>query len=276
MGARMNRKLFFMSGTAGALVLLAVMNSLYADDSSVPPADSVIGKEVFFDPYTGEPCQEADVWSQNNHAGECYRWYVIKDNGDSYDLLLDHNLGARIPWLSYEDFISAGGEPDEYGASGNNRYGPLTALKELQKTTGSFKNVETLTAEDNATRLVAGGEDYIIDYTGYKARLISAAELAELSGNKPTEEENAWQTSSESYIHALPQWLYANLGRPDISQPEVHAAYYTDTAHTTKPDTVWVTCLGSNLGKASVTTMSRRGQELLGIRPVIRVKKDKL
>ena len=270
----MNKNLMFVSAAAIILGLSAVVVR-----ANMPPEKEknlAVGEEVFFDPYTGLPCQEADVWSQSNHAGECYRWYVVKDNGDSYDLLLDHNLGARVPWLSYEDFISTGGEPDEYGASGNNRYGPLTALKELQKTTGSFKNVETLTADDNVSRSAAGDVDYTVDYAGYKARLISAAELAALADNKPTEEGNAWQASSGSYIHALPQWLYINLGQPDISQPEVHVAYYTDTAHILEPDTVWVACLGSNLGKAPVTSMSRRGQELLGIRPVIRIKKDKL
>lgn len=263
----------FVSAMAVILGLSAVVVR-----ANMPPEKGkklVVGGEVFFDPYTGLPCQEDDVWNQSNHAGECYRWYVIKDNGDSYDLLLDHNLGAKVPWLSYEDFISAGGAPDEYSASGNNRYGPLTALKELQKTTGSFKNVEILTADDNASRSV-GSIGYTVDYTGYKARLISAAELAALSGSKPTEDGDAWQASSGSYIHALPQWLYTNLGRPDIAQPEIHVAYYTDTAHTVKSDTVWVVCLGSNLGKASVTTMSRYGQELLGIRPVIKVKKNKL
>lgn len=272
----MNKNLTLAGAAVVILGLSVVVGSLCANTPSEKNENCAIGEEVFFNPYTGLPCHKANAWSQNNHAGECYRWYVIKDNGDSYDLLLDHNLGAKVPWLSYEDFISAGGAPDEYGISGNNRFGPLTALKELQKATSSFKNVETLTAEDNVSRSAADGADYTIDYTGYKARLISAAELATLSGGKPTEEGNAWQASSGSYIHALPQWLYANLGRPDVAQPEIHVAHYTDTAHTVKSDTVWVVCLGSNLGKASVTTMSRYGQELLGVRPVIKVKKNKL
>ena len=271
----MNKNLTLAGAAVVILGLSVVVGSLRANNPSEKNENRAIGEEVFFNPYTGLPCHKADAWSQSNPAGECYRWYVIKDNGDSYDLLLDHNIGARVPWLSYEDFISAGGAPDEYGISGNNRYGPLTALKELQKTTGSFKNVEILTENDNVSRS-SGGADYTIDYTGYKARLISAAELAALSGSKPTEEGDSWKTSSNSYIHALPKWLYTNLGRPDIAQPEIHVAYYTDTAHTVKSDTVWVVCLGSNLGKASVTTRSRYGQELLGLRPVIKVKKNKL
>ena len=271
----MNKNLTFAGAAIVILGLSMSIDSLCANTLSEKNENLSIGEEVFFNPYTGLPCHETDAWNQSNHTSECYRWHVIKDNGDSCDLLLDHNLGARVPWLSYEDFISAGGTPNKYGASGNNRYGPLTALKELQKTTGSFKNVEILTADDNVSRSV-GGAGYTVDYTGYKARLISAAELAALSGSKPMEDGNAWQASGGSYIHALPQWLYTNLGRPDIAQPEIHVAYYTDTAHTVKSDTVWVVCLGSNLGKASVTTMSRYGQELLGIRPVIKVKKNRL
>lgn len=234
-----------------------------------------IGQDVYFNPYTGIPCTQQEAWNVFNQQNKCFKWNVIKDNGDTIELILDHNLGDKVAWADEVDFIAAGGTEEEYAHAGNNKYGPITALKELKKVTEDFKNVDPLTPQDAVTRLNADGTKYKIDYNGYKARLISAQELADIVNNKKMEDGKIWNSSSLSYIHNMPGWLYTNLGMPD--QPSViHVAYYTDTAHTARKDTVWVICLGSNLGKGSVTAAKKLGREILGIRPVIKLKKSVL
>ena len=78
-------------------------------------------------------------------------------------------------------------------------------------------NRQTLTTQDNVTRKNAAGSEYTINYNGYKARLAGAQELADMVKNKPTEDGTIWNASTYSFIHAMPVWLYANLGRPTPS-----------------------------------------------------------
>lgn len=266
------------------LMMAAVLSggNVYAADNvaggavaaaeATPERRYAVGDEVYFNPYQGTPCRAEEAWSRDNLASRCFRWYVLHTDGETLELIADHDVGRRVPWLSKEDFIAAGGTAEEYGERGNSRYGPLTALKELKRVTNSFKNVEVLTAADNVTRPNAEGGSYTINYAGFKARLPSAQEFADLVPDKNTVAGTIWSPDTPSFIHAMPYWLYANLGRPDGNPEAVHVAQYTDTAHTVLPSTVWVVCLGTNLGKGSVTTHEKYGRELLGVRPIIRLK----
>ena len=96
--------------------------------------------------------------------------------------MLDHNLTGTTAWVSLEDYKAAGGIEEEYGSDGNNKYGPLTALKHLKQGTDSWNGVVTLTSADNVTRNNGSGSTYIINYEGYKARMISGQELADIVG----------------------------------------------------------------------------------------------
>ena len=245
------------------------------DKSAIKQTDFQIADVVYFNPYAGTVCNEKEAWTLRNPQSQCFTWYIIKNSSDTVDMILDHNLGSRVPWISLEDFISAGGTAEEYGLKGNNKYGPVTALKELKNVTDSFQNVQTLTKADSVTRQISAADTYTIDYTGYKARMAGGQELADLVNNKPMVNGYDWNPATGSYIHAMPVWLYANLGMPGQAEA-LHVAWYTDTAHTARPDTVWVICLGSNLGKGSVSAVGRVGAEILGVRPIVRVKKNLL
>ena len=179
--------------------------------------DYKIGDAVYFNPYTGQQCDPQTAWTKDNPSGQCFKWNVLQNNDETLDLISDHNLGPKTAWIDERDFISAGGTKEEYGTRGNNKYGPLTALKELKNVSKDFQNVETLTTQDNVTRKNAAGSEYTINYNGYKARLAGAQELADMVKNKPTEDGTIWNASTYSFIHAMPVWLYANLGRPTPS-----------------------------------------------------------
>ena len=115
---------------------------------------------------------------------------------------------------------------------GNNKYGPITALKHLKQGTDSWNGVVTLTSADNVTRENGIGGNYTINYEGYKARLISGQELADIAG------ELDWNGNT---IEGLPTWTYSNMAisadASDISDNDFyeHVNYLTDSAQSSHP-----------------------------------------
>ena len=102
----------------------------------------------------------------------CMKWYAYKDDGTNYTMIADHNITTQVAWNS----------------SSENFKGPITALEALREAT-----TETASWD---SKLVAPGtytaswtydrqqHSYTIDYVDYgnKARLISAEEVAEITG----------------------------------------------------------------------------------------------
>ena len=229
-----------------------------------------VGDEVYFDPVKGQRCYSDEVWTLDDKSRTCYKWNVIKASGSSNDtveLLLDHDLPGDTAWISLEDYQAAGGNAEEYGQYGNNKYGPITALKHLKNATDSWNGVVTLTRADNVTRQNGSGGDYTIDYNGYKARLISGQEIADIAGN------NEW-TSDGFMISGLPTWVYSNMAvnaEMEITDVYEHAVYWTDSAAAWYPLAAWsVDCVG-NLNYSDVSNANS-----IGVRPVVRIMKSNL
>ena len=132
--------------------------ALFFGGASAATAENYdIGQAIYFDPYAGKVCAAGDAWSPANPQSDCIRWHVVKDNGNTVEMIADHDFERRVSWAQKSDFVAAGGSEEEYGTAGDNRFGPLTALKELKKVTSAFQNVEVLTAADNVTRQTASG-----------------------------------------------------------------------------------------------------------------------
>ena len=230
-----------------------------------------VGDEVYFDPVKGQRCYSDEAWTLDDKSRTCYKWNVIKASGSSNDtveLLLDHDLPGDTAWISLEDYQAAGGNAEEYGQYGNNKYGPITALKHLKNATDSWNGVVTLTRADNVTRQNGSGGDYTIDYNGYKARLISGQEIAAIAG------DNEWTQGSGS-IEGLPTWVYSNMAlnaEMEITDVYEHAVYWTDSAVAWAPSNAWnVSCDGSldNYNSVSYAYGS-------GVRPVVKILKSNL
>ena len=254
-----------------------------------------IGDEVYFDPVKGQRCYSDEAWTLDDKGSTCYKWNVIKasdSSNDTVELLLDHNLPEETAWVSLEDYKAAGGTDEEYNLGGaetdsgfislgNNKYGPLTALKYLKQSTDSWNGVVILTEEDNVTRNNASGSTYTINYEGYKARLISGQEIADIVGDQE------WTPDGDG-IRDLPTWLWSNIftaltGAPDTSDIYLHGAYWTDTANSTVNPTSdfsytgfawWVT------GVFAFDTFSVSGHQDIyagvGVRPVVKILKSNL
>ncbi|HIT11640.1 MAG TPA: hypothetical protein IAB58_02490 [Candidatus Pelethosoma merdigallinarum] len=242
------------------------------DRPDIPEASGkteyAIGDEVYFDPVKGQRCYSDEAWGLDDKSRTCYKWNVIKasdSSSDTVELLLDHDLPGDTAWISLEDYKAAGGTAEEYGESGNNKYGPITALKHLKQATDSWNGVVTLTSADNVTRENGSGGNYTINYEGYKARLISGQELADIVGEP------------EIGFFDVPTWLYSNMAISadvsDMSDIDIyeHLVYWTDSAHPPGPRYAWSVSYGGFVDHNLVS-----GAYGGGVRPVVKILKSNL
>ena len=244
------------------------------DRPDIPEASGkteyAIGDEVYFDPVKGQRCYSDEAWNLDDKSRTCYKWNVIKtsdSSSDTVELLLDHDLPGDVEWISLEDYKAAGGIEEEYGSDGDNKYGPLTALKHLKQATDSWNGVVTLTSADNVTRDNGSDGNYTINYEGYKARLIGGQEIADIAGNQE------W-TPDGNYIEGLPTWLYSNMAvNEDMEIKDIyeHVAYWTDSANSRGPNAAWAVAYDGSLNNGSVSFAFG-----YGVRPVVRIMKSSL
>lgn len=232
--------------------------------ASIPKKTYEIGDVAYLDP-TGavSDCKSGKEWTPTRTATTCYKWNIVKDNGNSVDMLLDHNLGNKVAWLSKNDFISAGGLEADYGARGNNKYGPITTIKQLKNDTNFWTKVETLTNTDNVVRNHAFGGTYTINYNGMKARLITGQEVANIIKN------TTWKTNgTTSTSLASESWLYQNTYNHNDNS---NFGYWSDTSHSEFSDLIWR--VDSN-GELNYDIPLK--DTVYGIRPIVRVLKSSI
>ena len=244
------------------------------------------GTEILFDP--GSNVGEDTIGKCVTATDTCMTWYVLNDHGSKVDLLLDHDTTALLNWISqtdYEKEINAETIKNEYGITyqnnivptyewngGNHAKGPLTALKQLDDDTKYWS--DSLKRNDgysvSFTNIASQSINYTIDYTGYKARMVKAEEIADITGvSKSTEEggkgfdiENKLQ--SDVSIDPKYDWIYSNTGVNN-------GGYWTSSAAAYGPSIAVVIFTPGKLSTISggVTNKS-------GVRPVITVSKSLL
>ena len=143
------------------------------------------GEIVYFNVTTGEKCSSSDYTETQSNTGTksgCMKFYAFNDDGkDTVNLILDHNTTATVAWISKADYVAAGGTESDYGTYGKNDKGPLTLLAQLKADTSSWQGTQTpanYTMDQSTQKSQA---KYTINYSGYKARLITAQEIATIT-----------------------------------------------------------------------------------------------
>ena len=134
------------------------------------------GEVVYFNVDNGTTCTSSEAVSTTGTKSGCMKFYAFNDDGgDTVNLLLDHNTTATVAWNS----------------SGSNASGPNEVLTQLKTDTASWKGTETPSnyTMDQSTQY--SGAKYTINYNGYKARLITANEIATITGNTAWNETSA-------------------------------------------------------------------------------------
>ena len=136
------------------------------------------GEVVYFDVTTGKTCDNYTETQSNTGVNSgCMKFYAYNDDGgDKINLLLDHNTTATIAWNS----------------SGTNSNGPdQEFLNKLNEDTKDWQGTETPLNYTMDQTGQESGAKYTIDYSSYKARLITANEIATITGNTSWDEETA-------------------------------------------------------------------------------------
>ena len=238
------------------------------------------GEVVYFDVTTGTKCSNyTETQSNTGTKSGCMKFYAFNDDGkDTVNLILDHNTTAMVGWNS----------------SGSNASGPSEVLTQLNDDTKSWVGTET---PSNYTMDQTGQKNnakYTIDYSSYKARLITANEIAQITGNTTWDEKvsasnyyyfdskttTASDTCKEGNISGcLYGWLYDRtktvctkygcLNNADSSMSGV--GYWTSSSRAASSNSVWYV---NYLGFVNDVLVNYSGSH--GVRPVITILKSKL
>lgn len=243
----------------------------------------------------------------------CMKWYAFKEDDKTYTMLLDHNTTALIPWitqadheqkgsqtstpsevgLTYESEKMTNGLPDgTWGSSGINNRGPITLLNQLKINTSNWD--ESLKLTDSKPYIAEwlghntyspGNQKYTINYNGYKARILSAEEINELTGkgtNALTNVQRGYldnNCSSQGTCSAGTNnygWLFDNIKNCTSygcnAENNVDPwGYWTMSANASNYSFAWSVVYSGKLDINGVSSASGNG-----VRPVITVSKSKL
>ncbi len=139
------------------------------------------GTKVYFNPVEGKQCSEDEYTEDQSQTGiteGCMQWYIFNDNEGSavYTLILDHNITNNVKWYT----------------TGDNTKGPKEVLEALRDATTDWSD-ELISPTPYTASWTYDGQphSYTIDYSTYgnKSRLISAEEIAEITGASKSIEE---------------------------------------------------------------------------------------
>ena len=236
------------------------------------------GEVVYFNVTTGEKCSNyTETQSNIGTKSGCMKFYAFNDNGGSnVNLLLDHNTTAEVFWNLKVSTAS----------------GPKEVLNQLKKDTALWQG--TITPENYSIDQSeqGSGVKYAVDYSDYKARLITAQEVAQITGNTTFDEKTSssifyfdTNTTTESKTCKYGNtsgcnygWLYdrtdtdcTNYGCLNNSDLPTYG-YWTISPNASTSGYAW--CVYYNGG--TLTNGYVGGAHRHGVRPVITVAKSNL
>ena len=116
---------------------------LYFNDKTEETKSYKVGDTVYYNPVSNElNCSSyTETNSQNENKTGCMKWYVIANNDETMNLLLDHNTTYKVAWNS----------------SGKNTEGPVTVNEKLASDVSSWSN-----EAKNTARLITADEVWSI------------------------------------------------------------------------------------------------------------------
>ena len=149
----------------------------YGNDEDTNNKTYTNGEVVYFNVDTGEKCDNyTETQSNTGVKSGCMKFYAFNDDGgDTLNLLLDHNTTASVVWNS----------------SGSNASGPNELLTQLKTDTDAWQGTEIPSNYTMDQSSQSSKAKYTIDYSNYKARIITANEIAKITGNTEWDEQTA-------------------------------------------------------------------------------------
>ena len=285
--------------TMGGSVIITYSANQYNykyQDTVCPYLD---GQVVYFDVTKGETCN--NYKEENSNTGVksgCMKFYAFNDDGgDTINLLLDHNTTSSVAWTSSSIY--------------ENKNGPIDILTQLKTDTDSWLGTETPTNYTMDQTGQTSNAKYTIDYSGYKARLITANEIATITGNTTWDEVTATKyyyfdsktteakdtctlgnITSCQYGWLYDNTVYTSLGDEDYpfysceeygctnvtkdnksSMDLFTTGYWTSSSYADFSSFAWIIHYDGSLVSGDVSINPLPGK---GLRPVIEVLKSKL
>ena len=244
------------------------------------------GEVVYFNVTTGSKCSSSDYTETQSNTGVkegCMKFYAFNDGGgDTVNLILDHNTTAVVVWNS----------------SGESASGPNEVLTKLKTDTASWKGTETPTNYTMDQTGQTSNANYTINYSTYKARLITAQEIAQITGNTSWNEKTAVasfyldtnkKTASSTCKYGNTSgcqygWLYDRtktncttygcLNNADSSTLSDMSGYWTASSCADYSFRTWIMSYTTNVTDFSVYATTAVYK--IGVRPVIEVLKSNL
>ena len=246
-------------------------------DTPQPTKIYTNGEVVYFNVTTGEKCSNyTETQSNIGVKVGCMKFYAFNDDGkDTVNLILDHNTTETVAWNS----------------SGSNASGPKEVLKQLNDDTKSWVGTKTPSNYTMDQTGQTSNAKYTIDYSGYKARLITDNEIAQITGNTTWDEKTAnniyyldSKTTTESTTCKRGNisgckygWLYdrtrdscTNFGCLNNSDQEIYG-YWTASSRAADSTLAWFVGFSARMNGNDVRIAFGNG-----VRPVITVLKSNL
>ena len=237
------------------------------------------GEIVYFNVDNGTKCSNyTETQSNTGTKSGCMKFYAFNDDGkDTVNLILDHNTTATVAWNS----------------SGSNASGPSEVLTQLNDDTKTWVGTETPSNYTMDQSTQGSKAKYTIDYSNYKARLITAQEVAQITGNTTWDEKTAnnnyyldsktstaSDTCKEGNISGCKYgWLYDRTSKECTKQGCLNNAdssmsgvgYWTSSSLAGRADNAWGVSYYAFTNDVYVGSGA-----VYGVRPVITVLKSKL
>ena len=237
------------------------------------------GEVVYFNVTSGELCSSSEYTETQSNTGVkegCMKFYAFNDDGkNKVNLILDHNT------------------TNVYGWSDDIANGPSRVLEILSWDTRSWKGTITPANYTIDQTGQTSNAKYTIDYSGYKARLITAQEIATITDYSGWDEKVA-ENSSSYYLESKTGsqsdtckegnttgcsygWLYdrtktncTTYGCLNNSD-EFTCGYWTASSRAARSSIAWQVDYEGYVSSTGVLN-----PDTYGVRPVIEVLKSKL
>ena len=120
------------------------------------------------------------------------KFYIYKDDGTNYLMILDHNTSGNVAWITESAFLAADGEQSDWDDYVRNTKGPITVTARLNEDTEGWAGNPRLITADEIAHIVGADTAYDWDSTDS-----SNDAFFYLDGSGSTSAD--WQNSSNNY-----------------------------------------------------------------------------
>jgi len=149
-------------------------------------------------------CEAGTAFAIKVNSEETYKFYVLRDDGNTVTLIMSENLGNTVAW---------------YADATDNSYGPITAINYLDELTADgWSNIPTKTYTYSGIGHNGEARIYTDITRTMRARMLTYQEAIDLNC-----------TSSNDGDNNCPKWMYENLAASSAND-SLAVGYWTSTA----------------------------------------------